>query len=261
MSSALRKRIPYDPTIYPVEEKVGEDLLQRWIVELLRPLLARWFDAQGIVALVGADQFIYYQQHNPIERVAPDVYVLPGVAPNTRVRSWKTWETSIVPSFALEIVSLNWGKDYLTSPARYGAMGVPEVIVFDPAPTGPERTRWQVFRRVRGELRKVESSDADRVRSRALGCYLRAVGAEDTLRLRLATGPRGAVLFPTEDEAERAAKEAERAAKEAERAAKEAERAAKEAERAATAHERSAKEAALARVAELEAELGRRPRR
>src|SRR5262249_20463537 len=102
-----------DPTIYPVVEKVGEDLLQRWIAELLRPLVERWFRHRGVRALVGADQFIYYRQHAPNQRVSPDVYVLPGVRPDTRVTAWKTWEKGIVPSFGLEIVSKNWEKDYV----------------------------------------------------------------------------------------------------------------------------------------------------
>jgi hypothetical protein len=63
-----------DRTVYPVEERVGEDILQRWIVELLRPLLQRWFDERGQLALVGADQFIYFKQFDAHERVSPDVY-------------------------------------------------------------------------------------------------------------------------------------------------------------------------------------------
>ncbi|HEY2409983.1 MAG TPA: Uma2 family endonuclease, partial [Polyangiaceae bacterium] len=66
-----------DPTIYPVMEKMGEDILHRWIVELLRPLVARWLESRGIQALVGADQFIYFKQHDPHQRISPDVYVLP----------------------------------------------------------------------------------------------------------------------------------------------------------------------------------------
>jgi hypothetical protein len=266
----------HDPTIYPIEEKVGEDILQRWIMELLRPLVDRWFRTRGIKAFVGADQFVYYRPHSPIERVSPDIFVLPGVRPDARVPSWKTWEKGIVPSFALEIVSKDWEKDYAEAPARYAAAGVPELIVFDPDPSGhPEGIAWQVFRRVRNRpLTRIEASQGDRVQSKALGCFLRAVGEHESLRVRLATGPRGDDLFLTGEESERAAKEVERAAKEAERAAKEAEHAAKEVEhaareveRAAKQEERAAKEAAIAardaalkRVAELEAKLAARKR-
>src|ERR1043165_8981388 len=93
---------PVDPTIYPVVERVGENTLQRSIVELLRPLIERWFRHRGVRAFVGADQFIYYVQHAPTERVAPDIYVLPGVRQGTPISVWKTWERGIVPSFGLE---------------------------------------------------------------------------------------------------------------------------------------------------------------
>jgi len=50
---------------------VGEDILQRWIIELLRPLLQRWLDDRHVVAFVGADQFVYWKQHDPHKRVGP----------------------------------------------------------------------------------------------------------------------------------------------------------------------------------------------
>ena len=130
-------------------------------------------------------------------------------------------------------------------------------MIFDPAPARhPEGVAWQVFRRVRNRpLARTEVSQGDRIRSKALGCTLRAVGNNESLRLRLGTGPRGDALCPTAEEAERAAKEVERAAKEVERAAKEAERAAKDEERAAKEAAIAARDTALKRVAELEAKL------
>ena len=239
---AKRPRI-VDPTIYPVEEKVGEDILQRWIAELLRPLIERWFRERRIKALVGADQFIYYRPHSPIDRVSPDVYVLPGVRPDTHVPSWKTWEKGIVPSFALEIVSKDWEEDYAEAPARYDAARVPELVVFDPHPARhPDRVVWQVFRRVGDRpLTSIEVTQGDRIRSKALGCFLRVVGSNESQRVRLGTGPRGDELFPTGEEAERAAREVAVAAAEVDRVARDA----------ALAE----RDAALNRIAELEAKL------
>ena len=238
---------------------MGEDMLQRWIVELLRPLLQWWLMQRGVKAFVGADQFIYWRQHDSHARVAPDLYVLPGVEPHTRVRTWKLWQDRVVPSFALEVVSQDWEKDYVEAVERYEALGVPEVLMFDPEWESHEsRVCWQVFRRVgqRGLVR-VEATNDDRVRSKALRCWLRVAGEGRDLRLRIAVGPRGEEIVPTAEE--RA--DTERAAKDLERAAKEQERAAKEQERAAKEQERTAKEAALARVSELEAELQRLTRR
>jgi hypothetical protein len=110
------------------------------------------------------------------------------------------------------------------------------VIVFDPFP-GPERRAFTVYRRGDAGLHEVESTDGDRVWSERLRCYLRRVGDDAALRLRLGLGPKGDELFPTAEEAALAAAEAERTAKEA---------------------ERTAKEAALRRIAELEADLARR---
>ena len=221
-----------DPTIYPVEERVGEDILQRWIVELLRPLIERWFASKGERVFVGADQFIYFEQHNPHRRVAPDVYVLPGVPPDTVVRSWKVWETGIVPCFAFEVVSTDWEKDYCVAPLQYDRLGVQELLIFDPRfEQRRDGVRWQRFARSSsGRLDLAERSDGLVIPSQVLGCWLRAVGVEHQLRVRLSETKDAAVLFPTAEEAERQAKEAER----------------------------HAKEAALAHVAELEALLKQR---
>lgn len=210
-----------DPTIYPEEERVGEEMLQRWIAEVLRPLLERFLNRPGVEApsFVGADQFIYYRQYDPHRRFAPDVYVLPGVAPDTRVRSWKTWEMGAAPSFALEVVSTDWEKDYREAPERCGEAGVQELVVFDPSwadRPGAVGARWQVYRRRKGGIfERIERHDGDRVRCASIGAWLRAVSFGDRTRLRIGTGDQGDVLFLTEAEAERAEKEAERAEKEA----------------------------------------------
>lgn len=221
-----------DRTVYPVAERVGEDILQRWIVELLRPLVERWLAEQGKIGFVGADQFLYFEQYNPEKRVAPDIYVLPGIAPDTHVRSWKIWETRVAPSFALEVVSLDWEKDYIEAPQAHAQLGTGELFVFDPLyAERREGVRWQRFARTAGgRFELAQRTDDDRVASTVLGCLLRAVGFEQQLRLRLALAPDGECLFPTLAEAEHAGKE----------------------------EERRAKEDALRRVAELEAMLKKR---
>ncbi len=215
---------------------MGEEMLQRWIMELLRPLLQRCLNSRRSQAFVGADQFIYWRQYDSHARVAPDIYVIPGLDPRTRVRAWKLWVDQIVPSFALEIVSQDWEKDYCEAPKRYDELGVPELMIFDPSYNEhDDGARWQVFRRIgRRGLVRVEATQGDRVRSKALGCWLRSIGDGRDTRLRIGIGSGGDDLVPTAEEEERAAKEAERSAKE---------------------QERAAKEAALERVASLEAEL------
>ena len=200
---------------------MGENALHRLIAELLRPMLARFFDERGVIANVGANQFIYWAPGHPTKRIAPDVYVLPGIDPGLAVASWKSWETGVVPSFVLEVASDDYTKDYEDNPVLYDELGVKELVIFDPSArpgSRSQRVRWQIYRRVRGRgLVRVDVSQSDRVRSKLLGAWLRVVGSGDALRVRLALGSHGDELFPTEAEAERAEKERERAEKERER--------------------------------------------
>jgi Uma2 family endonuclease len=227
MDRALRSKPAVDATVYPTEEKLGEDILQRLIMEVLRPIVEAYLKAKRVKAFVGADQFIYFRRGDTRGRVAPDVYVLPGVDPKRRVRSWKTWEEGIAPCFAVEVVSLDVDKDYIDVPSLYNELGIDELIVFDPSyEEESNRFRFQLFRRIakRGLVR-VDVTNEDRIRSKYLGCYVRAVGKLGETRLRLSTGPSGSVLIKTDVEHERAEKEYERAEKERERAEKEHERA------------------------------------
>jgi Uma2 family endonuclease len=227
MSNAAPKLdVAEDRTVYPIEDDMGEGSLQRFISELLRMLIERWLESQGKATFVGADQYFYWEQYNPRECVAPDVYVLPGVAPGTAMGAWKVWETGCVPSFALEVVSQDVDKDYLASPARYERLGAEELVVFDPDYTlSPTRYRFQVFRKSKRGLIRVEATNADRVKSKVLGCHLRAVGVGDNRRVRIGTGLNGETLFPTDAEAREQAEadreQAEAAREQAEAAAQE----------------------------------------
>jgi Uma2 family endonuclease len=273
MSSAASQLTPVvDPTVYPVTDDMGDPTLQTLISVMLLSLLNRWLVSRGESIFVGMNQFFYWKQFDPSECVAPDVYLLPGVSLSPRVGAWKVWETGHRPTFALEIVSQEVGKDYLEVPPKYDRLGVKELIVFDPDfALGKKRVQWQVYRRVKSRgLVKVEATNADRVLSRVLGCFVRAVGSGEDLRLRLGTGPGGDTLVPTEEEAriqaeaERAQAEAERVQAEAERAQAEAERARERAERvhaeAERDEERAARERAELEVQKLRAELARRGR-
>lgn len=193
---------------------MGEESLQRFIVELFRPLVERWLGTRKVKAFVGADLFIYWRKHDATRRLAPDVFVLPGVAPGAALTSWKTWERGIVPSFALEVAARDAEKDYAVAPLWYAELGVGELVIFDPhCHQGSERSRWQVYRRSRGKLVRLSTSDEDRVESRELRCFLRVVGEGEQQRLRLGIGDAGDQLFLTEAEQERAAKEQERRAR------------------------------------------------
>lgn len=121
-----------DPTIYPETDRMGESELQRLMIELLRPMLARFLAERGDVAHVGANQFIYGVQFAPTRCIAPDLYVFPGIAQSRVEKVWKLWNEVVVPSFCLEVVSGDYEKDYVSTPAACAEIGVSEVVIFDP---------------------------------------------------------------------------------------------------------------------------------
>ncbi|MDI1432872.1 Uma2 family endonuclease [Polyangium sorediatum] len=202
MGNAARNLGTDDPTFYPTHDDMGESALQTLIIELFRPLLARFLASQGVRAFVGSDQFIYWVQYAPTVTVAPDLYVLLGVDPESAPKCWKVWETGIVPSFALEVMAEENQKDQEQAPRRYDELGVKELVVFDPhADEFPDRIRFSVYRRnARGKLVQVEVTNADRIRSTVLGCFVRVVGTGAAQRLRVGLGPSGDELLPTEAE-------------------------------------------------------------
>ncbi len=205
-SSAV-KPASRNPTVsaldLPDTDNMGESILQTLISELLRPLIARWLRDKGEHALVGANQFFYYNPKDITQRIAPDVYVLPGLEGPREERVWCTWDLAEPPSFAFEIVGRDVAKDYEDVPIDYKNIGVRELIVYDPDWTlrSRRRVRWQVWRQVkkRGLVRVLQSNE-DRVESSALGCWLRVVGEGGARRVRLATGRFGEELVATDEE-------------------------------------------------------------
>ena len=186
---------------YPGSDNMGESVLQSRICELFRPLAERWLAEKGRPTFVGGNNFIYFVEGDPTHRVAPDVYVLPHVDPAAAPRSWKLWEIPSPPSFCLEVVSSDVGKDYSQSPAVLGSIGVKELVVFDPEARGRrDRWLWQVFRRGPKGFFLEEHTHGDRVRTRVLDAWLRVVGIGDAQRVRLAVGPAGDTLVPTDAE-------------------------------------------------------------
>ena len=188
--------------MYPEEEVVGETHLHLLIRLGLFTLVRRLLDERGERAFVGSDQFLYWVPGNPQRCVSPDLYVFPGVDPATPARSWKLWEHDGPPSLVLEVVSDDVDKDYVAGPMRYAEIGVEELVIYDPEPErGRDRVRWQVYRRRDGELVLEEEGGGDRVRSEALGCWLRVI-PDDAGRplLRIGLGAAGDELFPTAEE-------------------------------------------------------------
>jgi len=196
-------------------------------VELLRAILAHWAAKRGNMQ-VARNLAIRWDEDEPRIGVDPDVCVLAPPPPRDEgLRSVRTWvEGHAAPVLAVEVVSeTNPHKDYVVTPDKYAASGTRELWIFDPLLAGPNSHggpfRLQIWQRdEQGSFVRAYAGPGP-ARSEVLRAH--AVVVADGLELRVADDAAGTELWPTEAEAERAAKEA-----------------------------------ALARVAELEAELRRR---
>ena len=130
---------------------------------------------------VSGDLLVYYEEGNPRVSVAPDAFVVFGVEDRRRM-SYKVWEEGKGPDFVLEVASPNtWREDVERKPGIYAGLGVREYFLFDP--TGEHLSpRLQGYRLVDGAyepLVVVESIDRTlTLASDVLGLELRAQGEE-----------------------------------------------------------------------------------
>jgi Uma2 family endonuclease len=234
----------------PVPESVWHDQA----VELLKALLVHFVARTGRDAAVFRNLAIRVREDRPRVGFDPDVMLVePRPRDAFELSSLRIWEPGqTVPALVIEVVSPGHPyKDYRNTPDQCAALGVTELVVFDPLRVGPKAhggpALIQIWRKEAGVFTRIASGDGP-FRSPFLDAYL--VAPDDGRLLRITDDHAGTRLWPTPEEAERAARRSERARAEAERAQTKAERERADAERAE-------KERALARVAELEAELAR----
>jgi Uma2 family endonuclease len=212
------------------EEPVPEARPHYLTATLVREILEAWARRSGRSMQVGANLAVRWVEERPAIGVDPDVYVVEPPPPEgDQVTSLRLWQPGHAPPLlAVEVVSANHPhKDYLEAPDKYAASGTKELWIFDPELAGPHvhggPHRLQVWcREPTGAFSRVYAGPGP-VRSDVVGGWLFAV--DEGRRLRIADDEHGSGWWMTEAEAER-----------------------------------HAKEAAVARVAELEAELARRGR-
>ena len=247
------------PIDYPSSDgqPMAENDAQRSAIMYGIGALARHFKSRQDVYVSG-DLLIYYREGNPRLSVAPDVFVVFGVAKRERP-NYKLWEEGRAPAFVLEVASPStWRDDLGRKRSLYARLGVREYWQYDP--TGehlPARLQGERLT-PSGYVRQPAATARDgtlTLRSRTLGLELRAAPGRE---MRFRDPATGCDLLSHDEEAEahQAEAEARRAEVEAHRAEAEARRAAET--RAAAAETRAA--AAEARVNELEAQLRARSR-
>ena len=138
------------------------------------------FEPRGDVYVSG-DLLIYYEEGNPRVSVAPDVFVVFGVADRVRM-NYKLWEEGEVPAFVLEVASRStWREDLGRKRGVYARLGVKEYWQYDP--TGEYFSPvLQGLRLASGAYERqpaMESLDGTlSLRSETLGLELRAKGGE-----------------------------------------------------------------------------------
>jgi len=220
-----------EPLHFPEEAFLPESyvhlLLRTFLFDLLQFTL-------GNGHTVNSEQFVYWNPRFPKRCLAPDICVHLN-QPQSAAGTWKTWERGGPPEFAIEIISprdapdLDW-DDKLH---RYHELGVQELVSYDPE--GPRGSRLRVWDRVEGDLleRQIEGETTHCATLRLLWAVRPIKKWPEALRLLDAAG--NLVLNEAETEAR-----------------------AREAETRALETETRAREAAEARVRELEEELRRR---
>lgn len=161
---------------------------------------------------VAGNMLLYYEEGNPAACVAPDVFVVQGVAKRER-RIYRLWEEGQASAVVFEITSRGTRlEDLGTKRAVYGMLGVREYFLYDPLGEYLQPP-LQGYRLQEGEYQRLWPGGEGELPSQVLGLELRLEGG----RLRVVnpvTGER--LLTPAEAQAARRAAEARASQAEAE---------------------------------------------
>lgn len=240
---------PLRPRRFPVEAKVPESVRHFELRTALYQLLSFFLRGR---AVVGSDQFVYYDASNPKACLAPDVYLKLG-SQHWDIASWKTWELG-TPDLAIEIASRSdapeeaWEKKLV----RYHRLGVRELVRFDPRAPEPLRV-WDY---VEGDLAERRLRPNSAVPSRVLALWWVVVSQEPWgPTLRLSQDASGQVLVKSELETEAEARQREAEARQREAEARQCEAEARQTAETLQRQAEARQVEAEARVRELEAEL------
>jgi hypothetical protein len=154
-------------------------------------------------AVLGSDQFIYWDPSDPRQCLAPDALVQLG-KPDEDFETWKVWQRG-APDVAVEIVSRSDAPepDWEEKLAKYRKIGLKELVRFDHR---PGRDGLRIWDNIEGDLVERDMRDPNARRSVMTPYFWHVT---EGLVLRLAEDAEGSRLVPTLDE--RAASEAQRA--------------------------------------------------
>ncbi|MFZ5896463.1 MAG: Uma2 family endonuclease [Myxococcota bacterium] len=158
-------------------------------------------------ALIGCDQFVYWDPTDPRQCLAPDAFVRLG-APDEMFGSWKVWERG-APEVAVEIISHNDSRDrhWESRLSKYRRLGVRELVRFEAEEDGVISLR--IWDSVDNDL--VERNGVGRIASsRCLpGSWVVTEDSTGVPMLRLSRDPEGREFYPTPEERAERAEQAE----------------------------------------------------
>ena len=109
---------------------MAETDLHRDLMFYVIHLLRRYFTGQQVY--VSGNLLLYYEEGNPRKSVAPDCFVVWGVAPHRR-NIYKLWEEGQGPKVVFEVTSKTTQReDQLHKMGIYARLGVEEYYLYDP---------------------------------------------------------------------------------------------------------------------------------
>ncbi|MFL6262859.1 MAG: Uma2 family endonuclease [Thermoanaerobaculia bacterium] len=196
-----------DDVYYPESDgqpMAETDLHLDEMVDLIHALRRRYRDVPDVY--VTGNLFFYYVKGDPRAVVAPDVFLVYGVAKRKR-RTYKLWEEGRVPSLVIELTSDSTKDEDLSKKKLcYESLGVEEYFLHDPFGDYLDPT-FQGFRLVNGRYRPIDPEPDGSLRSLTTGLILQVEGT----RLRLVDAVTGERLL-WDDELDEKVEAAERRA-------------------------------------------------
>jgi len=159
----------------PVAENT-ENLVQ--MIDLIFALQGLLISQGRTHYVVGGNQFLYYNEHNGRDHVAPDVYV--GFELVRRRRpSWKTWVEGKNPDIVWEITSESTQQEDLGHKRElYARLGVQEYYIHDPK--GELRPLFRGYELRAGRFEPLEPLPTSGIMSPLLGTELRPLMMDET---------------------------------------------------------------------------------
>lgn len=157
---------------------------------------------------VAGNQFMYWIEGNPSQRVAPDVYVVFGVPKRPWRPTWKVWEMGKAPDVIFELTSRATASEDLGRKYRlYQRLGVKEYVLIDVTreyliePVILHRLVGREYQQIPNE----RPNDREwRVHSEQLGLTVVVRAEEEGYKVRLYDPSQGRVLPTVTELAEQA---------------------------------------------------------